>query len=90
MKRLWRTIAGAVLGVVAAAGVSSAASQAQLPIQSHGHALAEVTSSTPLYLEHARTFQAQADGKTALAHGSHGSHGSHESHSSHVSHYSSR
>lgn len=89
MKRFWRLITGAVVGILATGGVGHGAGHVAFPARAAQAKIAQVTSKTPLYLEHARTFGSQAVGLAPMEHGSHVSHGSHGSHASHVSHTSS-
>jgi hypothetical protein len=84
MKNFFGKIAFLVIGVVAFFGINIK----DVKAFQHYSNISEISSTTPLFLQHANDIS--PDRSVSNWHESHSSHSSHESHSSHYSHYSGR
>lgn len=89
MKLMGKLLLSAMVGAITTLGVGMGVGNSQPLGRTSKPELRKVSSSTPLYLEHAKNFQMQ-DSNTyqTLGHTSHASHSSHYSHSNHGSHAS--
>ncbi len=73
------------LSILSFVGIGAKFSYADISQQAR---IANISQSTPLYLEMASSMQQQGGQAVLADHESHESHSSHDSHSSHSSHYS--
>ena len=92
IKSISKIVLGTVIGAITTFGVNSGIVHSQSLKNISKTELKKVSSSTPLYLEHAKYFLSQDSNQNASfshqSHSSHSSHSSHYSHSNHGSHAS--
>jgi len=89
MKSLFSKVMAIVAGATAflSISVNNVMAMASPPV-SQSASITEITSVSPLYLEHGKSIAGSMLAYDDDGHYSHSSHESHESHSSHSSHYS--
>ena len=89
MKSLFSKVIAIVAGATAFLGISVNNVMAMAsPPSSQPASITEITSKSPLYLEHGKSIVGNMLAYDDGGHSSHSSHESHSSHASHASHYS--
>jgi hypothetical protein len=89
IKNISKLILGTIVGAITSIGVIGGVAHSQLQKNISKAELKKVSSSTPLYLEHAKYYLTQdSNPNESFSHKSHSSHSSHYSHSNHGSHAS--